>query len=111
MALTKHVADKIHQVTDAFTNWFIVEDGGLTVVDTGFPRSWNSLQDALVEAEAAARGDRGGRADARALRPHGVRAARAGGARGAGVGSREGGSCGGAPVELRPRAAAPQVRP
>ena len=49
MALTKHVADKIHQVTDAFTNWFIVEDGGLTVVDTGFPRSWNSLQDALVE--------------------------------------------------------------
>jgi glyoxylase-like metal-dependent hydrolase (beta-lactamase superfamily II) len=47
MALTKHVADRIHQVTDAFTNWFIVEDGGLTVVDTGFPRSWHALHDAL----------------------------------------------------------------
>lgn len=47
MALTKHVADRIHQVTDAFTNWFIVEDGGLTIVDTGFPRSWNSFEDAL----------------------------------------------------------------
>src|SRR3954471_8414638 len=47
MALEKNVVDRIHQVTDAFTNWFIVEDGGLTVVDTGFPRSWSSLQDAL----------------------------------------------------------------
>src|SRR3954447_22208466 len=49
MALSKNVADRIHQVTDAFTNWFIVEDGGLTIVDTGFPRSWGSLQDALKQ--------------------------------------------------------------
>jgi hypothetical protein len=27
MALQKNVVDRIHQVTDAFTNWFIVEDG------------------------------------------------------------------------------------
>src|SRR3954454_361024 len=52
MPLTKNVADRIHQVTEAFTNWFIVEDGpggGLTVVDTGFPRSWGSLHDALAQ--------------------------------------------------------------
>jgi glyoxylase-like metal-dependent hydrolase (beta-lactamase superfamily II) len=52
MALTKNVADRIHQVTDAFTNFYIVEDGhgaGLTVVDTGFPRSWGSLHEALRE--------------------------------------------------------------
>src|SRR3954453_15361341 len=52
MALAKNVVDRIHQVTDAFTNWFIVEDGpggGLIVVDTGFPRSWSSLHDALRE--------------------------------------------------------------
>jgi glyoxylase-like metal-dependent hydrolase (beta-lactamase superfamily II) len=50
MALQKNVVDRIHQVTDAFTNWFIVEDGpggALTIVDTGFPRSWSSLHDAL----------------------------------------------------------------
>src|SRR5947208_13644558 len=52
MGLTKNVADRIHQVTDAFTNFYIVEDGhgaGLTVVDTGFPRSWGSLHNALRE--------------------------------------------------------------
>src|SRR5215213_9204229 len=52
MALTKNAADRIHQVTDAFTNWFIVEDGpggGLIVVDTGFPRSWRSLHYALAD--------------------------------------------------------------
>jgi glyoxylase-like metal-dependent hydrolase (beta-lactamase superfamily II) len=58
MALTKNVADRIHQVTDAFTNWFIVEDGhgaGLTVVDTGFPRSWGSLHHALRELRRGTR--------------------------------------------------------
>jgi glyoxylase-like metal-dependent hydrolase (beta-lactamase superfamily II) len=52
MALTKNAADRIHQVTDAFTNFFIVEDGpggSLMVVDTGFPRSWGLLHDALRE--------------------------------------------------------------
>src|SRR3954469_23407364 len=52
MALTKNVADRIHQVTDAFTNFYIVEDGPggqLVVVDTGFPRSWATLLSALRE--------------------------------------------------------------
>lgn len=52
MALTKNVADRIHQITDAYTNFFVVEDGpggALTVVDTGFPRSWGLLQEALRE--------------------------------------------------------------
>jgi glyoxylase-like metal-dependent hydrolase (beta-lactamase superfamily II) len=48
--LEKNAADGIHRVEDAYTNWFLVEDDGrLTVVDAGFPRSWNSLQSALRE--------------------------------------------------------------
>ncbi len=40
--------DGIHRVEDAYTNWYIVEDGtALTVVDTGHPASWRSLQEAL----------------------------------------------------------------
>jgi glyoxylase-like metal-dependent hydrolase (beta-lactamase superfamily II) len=39
------VAEGVHRVEDAYTNWYVVEDGdGLTVVDTGHPRSWDSLQ-------------------------------------------------------------------
>ncbi len=34
-------APGVHRVEEAETNWYLVEDGGaLTVVDTGFPRSW-----------------------------------------------------------------------
>ncbi len=41
-------AERIHRVQDAFTNWYLVEDGdGVTVVDTGLPRSWQSLHKAL----------------------------------------------------------------
>ena len=41
-------ADGIHRVEDAYTNWYLVEDGrALTVVDTGHPASWRSLQEAL----------------------------------------------------------------
>jgi glyoxylase-like metal-dependent hydrolase (beta-lactamase superfamily II) len=50
--LERNVADRIHRIEDAYTNWYLVEDGargGLTVVDTGLPRSWNSLQSALRE--------------------------------------------------------------
>jgi glyoxylase-like metal-dependent hydrolase (beta-lactamase superfamily II) len=50
--LERNVADRIHRIEDAHTNWYLVEDGargGLTVVDTGLPRSWNSLQSALGE--------------------------------------------------------------
>jgi glyoxylase-like metal-dependent hydrolase (beta-lactamase superfamily II) len=48
--MRQHVAEGIHQIEDAYTNWFLVEDdGAMTVVDTGFPRSWNSLHEALGE--------------------------------------------------------------
>jgi glyoxylase-like metal-dependent hydrolase (beta-lactamase superfamily II) len=43
------VADGVHRIEDAYTNWYLVEEGGaLTVVDTGHPRSWRSLEDALA---------------------------------------------------------------
>lgn len=42
------VADGIHRIEDAYTNWYAIEDGGeLTIVDTGHPRSWRSLQELL----------------------------------------------------------------
>ena len=42
------VADGIHRVEDAYTNWYVVEDGTrLTIVDAGVPTSWGSFQDAL----------------------------------------------------------------
>lgn len=50
--LEQHAAERIHRVEDAHTNWYLVEDGaggGLTVVDTGLPRSWDSLRSALSE--------------------------------------------------------------
>ncbi len=46
--LQQNVADGIHRIEDAYTNWYIVEDGGaLTIVDAGLPTSWGSLHDAL----------------------------------------------------------------
>jgi glyoxylase-like metal-dependent hydrolase (beta-lactamase superfamily II) len=48
--LHRNVADGVHRVEDAYTNWYLVEeDGALTVVDTGVPTSWHSLLDALRE--------------------------------------------------------------
>jgi glyoxylase-like metal-dependent hydrolase (beta-lactamase superfamily II) len=42
------VADGIHRVEDAHTNWYIVEqDGAITIVDAGVPGSWRSFQEAL----------------------------------------------------------------
>jgi glyoxylase-like metal-dependent hydrolase (beta-lactamase superfamily II) len=42
------VAPGVHRIADAFTNWYLIEDGGrLTIVDAGVPTSWDSLQDAL----------------------------------------------------------------
>jgi glyoxylase-like metal-dependent hydrolase (beta-lactamase superfamily II) len=42
------VAEGVHRVEEALTNWFLVEDGGaVTVVDAGFPRSWWTLGRAL----------------------------------------------------------------
>lgn len=46
--LTQNVADGIHRIEDAYTNWYIVEDeGALTIVDAGVPTSWSSLEEAL----------------------------------------------------------------
>ncbi len=46
--LEANVAPGIHRIEDAFTNWYLVEDGGrLTIVDTGVPTSWSSFEDAL----------------------------------------------------------------
>jgi glyoxylase-like metal-dependent hydrolase (beta-lactamase superfamily II) len=42
------VADGVHRIEDAYTNWYAIEDGDeLTIVDTGHPRSWESLQELL----------------------------------------------------------------
>jgi glyoxylase-like metal-dependent hydrolase (beta-lactamase superfamily II) len=42
------IAEGVHRIEDAHVNWYLIEDGdGLTVVDTGLPRSWGSLQAAL----------------------------------------------------------------
>jgi glyoxylase-like metal-dependent hydrolase (beta-lactamase superfamily II) len=42
-------APGIHRIEDDNTNWYLVEgdDGGLTIVDAGVPRSWHSLHAAL----------------------------------------------------------------
>ena len=46
--LQTDAAPGIHRVEDAYVNWYLVEDEGrLTVVDTGHPRSWRSLHEAL----------------------------------------------------------------
>jgi glyoxylase-like metal-dependent hydrolase (beta-lactamase superfamily II) len=45
------VAAGIHRVTDAYTNWYLVDDDGpLTIVDAGVPSSWDSLKEAVVRA-------------------------------------------------------------
>ena len=42
--LTRDVAKGIHRIEDAYTNWYLVEEGDrLTVVDCGVPASWSSL--------------------------------------------------------------------
>jgi glyoxylase-like metal-dependent hydrolase (beta-lactamase superfamily II) len=48
--LTRDVAEGIHRVEHARTNWYLVEDGdAVTIVDCGFPRSWSGLHSALAE--------------------------------------------------------------
>lgn len=43
-----NVAEGVHRVEDAYTNWYLVEDGDrLTVVDAGVRSSWASLAHAL----------------------------------------------------------------
>jgi len=48
--LQRDVVPGIHRVEDAYTNWYLIEDEGrLTIVDCGTPRSWVSFNDALRE--------------------------------------------------------------
>jgi glyoxylase-like metal-dependent hydrolase (beta-lactamase superfamily II) len=48
--LYANVADGVHRIEDAYTNWYLVEeDGRLTVVDAGVPTSWRSFAGALAQ--------------------------------------------------------------
>ena len=50
MQLQRDVAPGIHLVSEAYVNWYVVEDGGrLTLVDAGLPRSWGTVQQVLSE--------------------------------------------------------------
>jgi glyoxylase-like metal-dependent hydrolase (beta-lactamase superfamily II) len=47
--LETNVAEGVHRIEDAYTNWYLIEDGDrLTVVDAGVPTSWDSFQEALA---------------------------------------------------------------
>jgi glyoxylase-like metal-dependent hydrolase (beta-lactamase superfamily II) len=46
--LHRDAAEGIHRIEDAHANWYLVEEAGrLCVVDTGLPRSWQSLVEAV----------------------------------------------------------------
>jgi glyoxylase-like metal-dependent hydrolase (beta-lactamase superfamily II) len=50
MALHLNVAEGVHRIEDANTNWYLVEDDRrLLVVDAGVPSSWDSLHEALPQ--------------------------------------------------------------
>ncbi|HLL86989.1 MAG TPA: MBL fold metallo-hydrolase [Thermoleophilaceae bacterium] len=47
--LDRNVADRVHRIEDAHVNWYLVEeDGRVAAYDTGVPRSWLSLHEALA---------------------------------------------------------------
>src|SRR5919112_624628 len=44
----RDVANGVHRIEDAYTNWYLIEeDSRLTVVDAGVPTSWDSFTNAL----------------------------------------------------------------
>jgi glyoxylase-like metal-dependent hydrolase (beta-lactamase superfamily II) len=48
--LDLNVADGVHRIEDAYTNWYLLEeDDRITIVDAGVPTSWGSLQSALAK--------------------------------------------------------------
>ena len=52
--LDTDVAPGVHRIEDAYTNWYLIEDGGrLTVVDAGVPTSWASFHEALGRIDRA----------------------------------------------------------
>jgi hypothetical protein len=43
-------APGIHRIEDANVNWYLIEaEDGMTIVEAGVPRSWDSLREALGE--------------------------------------------------------------
>jgi len=50
MTLFPNVAEGVHRIEDAYTNFYLVEDAGrITVVDACVPTSWDSLRSALTD--------------------------------------------------------------
>jgi glyoxylase-like metal-dependent hydrolase (beta-lactamase superfamily II) len=48
--IERGAAPDVHRVEDASVNWYLVEaESGLTVVDAGVPRSWDSLRRVVAE--------------------------------------------------------------
>jgi len=49
-AVPEQVAPGVHRVADGLVNWYIVvDDGEVTLIDTGWPRSWPTVQAALEQ--------------------------------------------------------------
>ncbi len=47
--LTQQVFPGVHRVADGIVNWYLLQDQtGLTLVDTGWPRSWSRVQQAVA---------------------------------------------------------------
>lgn len=50
---TEQVADGVHRVADGLVNWYLIEeDGRLALVDTGWPRSWPRIEQAVARVTA-----------------------------------------------------------
>jgi glyoxylase-like metal-dependent hydrolase (beta-lactamase superfamily II) len=50
--IERGVAPDVHRIEDAGVNWYLVEaDDGLTIVDAGVPRSWDSLHRVVAEVD------------------------------------------------------------
>ncbi len=48
--LQRNIVPGVHRIEQAYTNFYVVEEAGrLTIVDTGFPKSWGLLLGALDE--------------------------------------------------------------
>lgn len=43
-----NAGEGVHRIADSYVNWYLIEaDDGITIVDAGVPRSWQSLRDAV----------------------------------------------------------------
>ena len=46
--ITQEVAGGVYRVADGLVNWYLIEEGDeLTLVDTGWPRSWPRIEEAI----------------------------------------------------------------